>query len=88
MLKIEIESNGSGHLIRLIGRIRREHLEALDAKIVQSAAKASLDLREVTLVDVDVVRYLLKSERDGIELRHCPPFVREWIECETSAGDP
>ena len=86
MLKIEVEFNGSGHIIRLIGRIQRGHIEGLAAKITESATKPSLDLREVTLVDIAVVRFLLLNEQEGVKLQHCPPFIREWIEREASAG--
>ena len=38
-----------------------------------------LDLDGVTLVDVDVVRFLIVCEAEGIEFLHCPPYIREWI---------
>ena len=37
-----------------------------------------LDLGEVTLVDVDVVRFLFDA-RPGIRLAECPAYVREWM---------
>jgi hypothetical protein len=39
----------------------------------------ALDLAEVTLVDRDVVPFLAACELRGIELRHCPRFLREWV---------
>ena len=41
-----------------------------------------LDLDEVTLVDVEVVRFLGMCEKEGTELLHCPPYIREWISRE------
>jgi hypothetical protein len=38
-----------------------------------------LDLDEVTLVDVEVVRFLGACEAEGIALLHCSPNIREWI---------
>ena len=38
-----------------------------------------LDLDEVTLVDVEVVRFLGGCEATGIALLHCSPYIREWI---------
>jgi hypothetical protein len=38
-----------------------------------------LDLRELTLVDVHVVRFLVDCETQGIQLAHCPAYVREWM---------
>ena len=45
-----------------------------------------LDLGEVTLVDLGVVRFLISSEDEGIELVQCPPYVREWMLRERAAG--
>jgi len=41
-----------------------------------------LDLDQVTLVDVEVVRFLGRCEKAGTELLHCPPYIREWISRE------
>ena len=38
-----------------------------------------LDLDSVTLVDVEVVRFLRACEERGVELIHCWPYIREWI---------
>ena len=38
-----------------------------------------LDLSELTLVDDEVIRFLESCEADGIELKNCPAYVREWI---------
>ena len=48
------------------------HIEGNGTRVV-------LDLGEVTLVDLDVVRFLLICEAEGIEFLHCPPYIREWI---------
>jgi hypothetical protein len=45
-----------------------------------------LDLDEVTLVDVEVVRFLSDCEDGGIVLVHCPFFVRERIIRERAEG--
>jgi alpha/beta hydrolase fold len=37
-----------------------------------------LDLDAVTLVDVDVVRFLGVCEAEGRTIRHGPPYIREW----------
>lgn len=78
-LKIEKDSDGPRTTIRLIGRIRAEHLEELKAQIEGSGARIALDLEEVSLVDVDVVRFLGICQREGVELLHCSPYIREWI---------
>lgn len=79
MLRIETECGGQCTVVRLIGRIRSEHLPELTAQLAGQSAAAAMDLAEVMLVDVDVVRFLSAAENRGIQLRHCPPFIREWI---------
>jgi hypothetical protein len=41
-----------------------------------------LDLRDLTLVDRDAVRFLGRCETDSIQLKNCPAYIREWIERE------
>jgi hypothetical protein len=38
-----------------------------------------LEMAEATLVDVEAVRFLGVCETQGVELRHCPAYIREWI---------
>jgi anti-anti-sigma regulatory factor len=71
-----------GTTIRLIGRMRAEHVEHLRAEIATSVAPVTLDLDELTLADIDAVRCLLSAERQGIVLQHCAPFIREWMSRE------
>jgi hypothetical protein len=49
-------------------------------------ARKIVDLSEVTLVDIAVVRFLITCEDEGIELVHCPPYVRAWILRERAEG--
>jgi len=39
----------------------------------------AIDLTEVTVVSLEAVRALTVAEANGVELRNCPPYVREWI---------
>jgi hypothetical protein len=70
--------------IRLVGRMRAEHIEPVRAEIAVSRAPTALDLNEVTLADVDAIRFLATAEREGIVLEHCAPFIREWITREAN----
>ena len=45
-----------------------------------------LDLSEVTLVDLNVVRFLGDQERWAVELVKCSPYIREWIQREKAAN--
>ena len=66
-------------VLRLSGRIQATHLEQLSERIGQDGQSVALDLEEVTLVDIDVVRFLGNCETMGIELRHCALYIQEWI---------
>jgi hypothetical protein len=81
-LKIERYSEGPSTKIRLIGRMQAEHLAELEQQIRGSGSKIALDLEEVNLVDVQVVRFLGACEAQGITLLNCPPYIRDWIHKE------
>jgi len=52
----------------------------------ESFASQHLELAEVELVDREAVKLLTQAEAEGIELRSCPAYIREWVanERETS----
>ena len=81
-LRIEKDSDGQHTTIRLIGHMRAEHLEELKAQMKGRGAGIVLDLEEVTLVDVEVVRFLIKCEEAGGTVLHSAPYIREWMICE------
>ena len=77
--KIEKYRDGHGTTIRLIGRMRAEHLSELEKQIKESESKIVLDLEELNLVDVEAVRFLGSCEAAGITLLNCSPYIRDWI---------
>jgi len=77
--KIERHADGHHTTLRLIGYVQTEHLETLRAQLESNGPRIVLDLEEVTLVDVEVVRFLGTCEKEGTALLHCPPYIREWI---------
>ena len=78
-LKIERCSDGAITTIRLIGRMRAEHVMELAQQIAESESKVVLDLEEVKLVDVEAVRFLGSGEVAGVTLLNCAPYIRDWI---------
>jgi len=78
-LKIERYSDGYSTTIRLIGRMRVEHLPELERQIRESESKIVLDLEELNLVDVEAVRFLGSCEAAGVTLLNCSPYIRDWI---------
>ena len=81
-LRIEKASDGQVTTIRLIGRMRAEHLGELEKEIREGEPTIKLDLDEVTLVDVEVVRFLAICEARGGTLLRCSPYIRDWIGIE------
>ena len=81
-LKIEKSCDGHCTTVRLVGRVAAEHRQEIDGQLEGSAERVVLDLHEVTLVDLDTVHFLAQCEAAGMELRHCSPFIREWISRE------
>ena len=55
------------------------HLEELKTQIRESGSKITLDLEEVNLVDVDVIRFLGTCQGEGVCLLHCSPYISDWI---------
>jgi hypothetical protein len=80
MLKIQRSSNGKV-VFTLSGQIDEEHIAELETYIraetnVQSIV---LDLKDVTLAGQDAVSFLERCEAEGVTLRNCAAYVREWI---------
>ena len=78
-LKIETHCDEYSTTIRLIGRMRAEHLPELEKQIRESGSKIVLDLQELNLVDVEAVRFLGSCEVAGVTLVNCSPYIRDWI---------
>jgi hypothetical protein len=78
-LRITTGSDGQGTTLRLSGRIRSTDIENIRETMKGKAERIVLDLEEVTLVDLDVVRFLGVSESEGVELVNCSPYIRDWI---------
>lgn len=87
MLKIEKHSDGHKTTLRLIGRMQAEHVPTLQAVIMESGPGIVLEVEELTLVDVEAVRFLGKCRKDGMTLLHCSPYIRDWIAREQEGSE-
>ena len=81
-LRIDRSSDGPNTTLRLTGRIKAEHLPDLEVQIQDCGQQVVVDLEEVDLVDIEVVRFLGVCEKRGVKLVNCSPYIREWIERE------
>ena len=84
MFKIQRSANREFVVFALSGRIKAARLAELQKLLESEAVDHSLvlDLKEVKLVDRDVVSYLASCEAKGVELTNCPAYIREWIQKE------
>ncbi len=83
--RIDRVSTDEGLILSVSGRLATEDLElirmALDGRRL-----VAIELAEVELVSPDAVQLLVRAEAEGIELRSCPAYIREWIRNEREGG--
>jgi anti-anti-sigma regulatory factor len=86
-LRIAKTFDGQRTVLRLSGRIKLANVDEIKEQMKGDVERIVLDLEEVTLVDVDVVRFLGTREAEGVELVNCSPYIRDWIFRERSTED-
>jgi anti-anti-sigma regulatory factor len=80
MLKITRVTEAGSTRVIVSGRIGAPQLPDLRQCLeAENASNVVLDLTEVSLVDEEVVQFLLRCEGQGIELVGCPAYIREWM---------
>jgi anti-anti-sigma regulatory factor len=80
MVKITCVTEAGSTSVIVSGRIGAPQLPDLRQCIeAEKASNVVLDLTEVSLVDVEVVQFLLRCEGQGIGLVGCPAYIREWM---------
>ena len=80
MLRARRTGNGQV-LFTLSGRIETEDIKQLQELLAveTSGQQLILDLKDVTLVNEDAVKFLGKCEAEGIHLENCSLHVRDWV---------
>ena len=76
--RIERLSTERGLLLCVSGRLKAEDRGILRIDL-DGRRVAAIALAEVELVDRDAVKLLAQAEAEGVELRSCPAYIREWI---------
>ena len=82
--RIETAARGRLTIFALSGRIEKLAIEEL-RKLLEGQEEWNeivLDLKEVRLVDREVVHFFIGCETDGVTLENCTPDIREWMERE------
>ena len=80
MLKITRVTEADSTRVIVSGRIDAPQLPDLRRFLeAENASNVVLDLTEVSLVDVQVIQFLLRCEVQGIGLVGCPAYIHEWM---------
>ena len=84
MLRIVRSIDAGTTTLTVSGRIDSEQLGELRRLVDEDRTRgAILDLAEVTLVDLEAVRFLVQCEIRGVRLVRRPAYVREWMARES-----
>lgn len=80
MLKIERTSN-EDVVFKLSGRMGAENVSELERLISAEASgrRVVLDLKDLRLVDQEVVSFLRRCEAESIQIKNCATYIRKWI---------
>jgi anti-anti-sigma regulatory factor len=80
MLKITRVTETGCTRVSVSGRIGAPQLPDLRQFFESgNASDVVLDLTEVSVIDAEVVRFLLRCEAQGAGLVGCPAYIREWM---------
>jgi hypothetical protein len=76
---------GQGRAMLCIsGRITEDGGNTLRALLEEEEGVVIIDLKDVLIVDREAIKLLAVCESNGIELRNCPAYIREWVTRETA----
>jgi hypothetical protein len=75
-------------ILCISGRITEQDVDMLRDLLDQEKSAVAIDLKDVLLVDREVVKFLARRESNTVELRNCPAYVREWIKRERTDANP
>jgi hypothetical protein len=84
IFRIETAARGRFTVFTLSGRIEKPAIAELKRlfELQTDRRDIILDLKDVSVVDREVMRFFISCEADGVQLEHCTPYIREWMERE------
>jgi hypothetical protein len=82
--RIETATRGGSTVFFLSGRIETPAISELRRlfELQTNYRRIVLDLKDVGVVGRDVMRFFVRCEADGVKLKNCTPYIREWMERE------
>ena len=82
--RIETAARGRLAVFVLSGRIETQAIAELRSlfELQTDYRDIILDLKDVGVIDRDVMRFFVRCEADGVKLENCASYIREWMERE------
>ena len=82
--RIETAVRGSFTVYILSGRIEAPAIAELRKLFEHQTdwSRIVLNLKDVSVIDREVMRFFAHCEADGVTLENCTPYIREWMERE------
>jgi hypothetical protein len=83
-LRIETAARRRSTVFILSGRIEKQAIAELERlfEFQTNYRDIVLDLKDVGVIDRDVLRFFLRCEAAGVKLENCASHIREWMERE------
>jgi hypothetical protein len=82
--RIETVARGRVAVFTLCGRIEKQAIAELRRlfELQTDYHDIALDLKDVGVIDRDVMHFFICCEAAGVKLENCKPYIREWMERE------
>jgi hypothetical protein len=82
--RIETAVRGRFSVFTMSGRIEAQAIAELARlfELQPDSRQIIVDLKEVSLVDREAMRFFARCEADGVTLENCTPYIREWMKRE------
>ena len=73
-------------ILHISGQITGKDVDLLRSLLEQERSVVAIDLKDVLIVDREAIKLLAMRESNGVELRNCPAYIREWVTRERAAA--
>jgi hypothetical protein len=82
--RIETAARGRFTVFILSGRIEKQAIAELKRLFECQTDHRDIvfDLKDVSVIDREVMLYFVRCEADGVKLENCASYIREWMERE------
>jgi hypothetical protein len=82
--RIETAARGRLRVFIVSGHIEAQAIAELGRlfELETDSREIVVDLKDVSLVDREAMRFFARCEADGVRLENCTPYIREWMDRE------